>query len=347
MSVGKVKSSKKFNNGEVLFHEKDRAKSLFIIQKGQIRLFLKKGDGYVDLGLIKPGEVVGEMGYFDLQEPRRSCSASAVGETEVIEITYEAFKAIMKNTNPWIQIIISTLVERMKVSNEKLKKLESNSVGYSAKGKGGGYKFYNLSEVIKILSTIYLVTSDRGKEVEDGHSIHLNELNNFLFDIYNVKNSVFEEFLLLLEELKILTRKPDEDELLKLIVVHDIKLMSQLMSFLEAQRLATDEKAVNVSDKCQMMLEKIIQVLEEKESKTETAILNVTEVIKYFDEQKIAVSEIDLVDANRMKFTSDIIVSDTNQSTCEVNYPKLKKALPAIQLLNAIKRVNESRKNPN
>lgn len=344
MVVSKQKNLKRFKNGEIIFHEKDKAESLFIVQKGQIRLFLKKGEGYVDLGLLKTGEVLGEMGYFDSGDPRRSCSASVVGEAEVIEITYESFKAIMKSTNPWIQIIISTLVERMKVSNEKIKKLESNSVGYSSKGKGSGYKFYNLSEVIKILSTVYLVTSERGKEVENGHGIHLNELNGFLFDIYNVKYTVFEEFLLLLEELQILTRQPDEDNLLKFIVIHNLKMMSQLTSFLESQRLATDEKAVKISERCQMMLEKILQDLEDKNETSEKAIVNITELIKYFDEQKIPISELDLSDSNKMKFTSDILVSASSESTCEVDYPKLKKALPAIRLLNAIKKANETRK---
>lgn len=345
MNVSKQKSLKRFKNGQVLFHEKDKAKSLFIVQKGQIRLFLKKGAGYVDLGLIRGGEVIGEMGYFDTEDPRRSCSASAVGDLEVIEITYESFGSIMKSTNPWIQIIISTLVERMKSSNDKIKKLESNSVGYAAKGKGGGYKFYNLSEVIKILCTIYLVVSDQGEEVEGGHGIHLNNLNNYLFDIYNVKFTVFEEFILLLEGLKIITRQPDEDDLLKYIVVHDLKMMSQLSSFLESQRLATDEKAVKISERCQMMLEKIVEVLEEENKKTENAVISITNIIKYFDEQKIAVSELDLTDANKMKFTGDITVSSSNEASCEVDYPKLKKALPAIKLLNAIKKENETRKN--
>ena len=82
---------------------------------------MKKGAGYVDLGLIRGGEVIGEMGYFNSEDPRRSCSASAVGDLEVIEITYESFGSIMKSTNPWIQIIISTLVERMKVVTKKLR----------------------------------------------------------------------------------------------------------------------------------------------------------------------------------------------------------------------------------
>jgi len=345
MVVSKQKNLRRFKNAQVIFHEKDKAESLFIVQKGQVRLFLKKGEGYVDLGLIKVGEVIGEMGYFDADDPRRSCSASAVGETEVIEITYESFKTIMKSTNPWIQIIITTLIQRLKGNNEKIKKLESNSVGYSSKGKGSGYKFYNLSEVIKILSTIYLVTADKGKQEEEGYGIHLNELNGFLFDIYNVKFTVFEEFILLLEELGILKRTPDEDNLLKYIIISDLKMMSQLMSFLESQRLAADDKAVKISERCQMLLEKILEDLEAKNETSEKPVISVSELIKHFDEQKIAISELDLTDSNRMKFTSDILVSASNESTCEVDYPKLKKALPAIRLLNAIKKVNETRRN--
>ena len=118
-----------------MFHEKDKANSLFIVQKGNIRLFSKKGAGYIDLAMVQPGEVIGEMGYFDNKNLRRSrCSASAVGEAEAIEVSYEGFDGIMESLNPWVSTIIKTLVERLKGSNEKVKKTESNSLGY----KGGG-----------------------------------------------------------------------------------------------------------------------------------------------------------------------------------------------------------------
>ena len=77
-----LKEIKYYQHGDVLFHEKDKANSLFIVQKGNIRLFSKKGAGYIDLAMVQPGEVIGEMGYFDNKNLRRSCSASAVGEAE-------------------------------------------------------------------------------------------------------------------------------------------------------------------------------------------------------------------------------------------------------------------------
>ena len=83
----------------------------------------------------------------------------------------------MDTLNPWVNTIIRTLVDRLKVSNDKLRQYENNSTGY---GANKAYKFFNLTEVIRILTTLYLVSSDRGKEDEDGVVIHLSVLQNLL-----------------------------------------------------------------------------------------------------------------------------------------------------------------------
>ena len=335
-----LKNNKFFQHGEILFHEKDKANSLFIVQKGSVRLFLKKGSGYIDLAMVKAGEVIGEMGYFDNQSLRRSCSASAVGETEVIEISYEGFKGIMSSLNPWINTIIKTLVERLKTSNDKVKKYESNSLGY----KGGrSYKFFNLTEVIRILTTIYLVTNDRGSKVEDGHIIHLNDLNGFVFDIYNIKPAVYEEFLLLIQRLEMVEMRKDDDGLMKNLLVRDIDLFKQLTNFLESERLATEEKSVNISDKCEMLLDKILEQLNSGGSSEEKQVAKLTPIIKFFDEKKIALSEEDLADATEMGLAGEILINSDKETTAEINFTRLQKALPAIKLINSIKKANDQK----
>ena len=273
-----VKNNRYFQHGEILFHEKDKADSLFIVQKGSVRLFLKKGTGYIDLAMVNAGEVIGEMGYFDTKSLRRSCSASAVGETEVIEISYEGFKGIMSSLNPWVNTIIKTLVERLKVSNDKVKKYESNSLGY----KGGReYKFFNLTEVIKILTTVYLVVSERGKKVEDGVLIHTNDLNGFVFDIYNIRPTVYEEFILLIQKLQMIEMRKDDDGLMKNLLVKDIGLFKQLTNFLESERLATEDKSVNISDKCELLLDKILEQLSSSGSSDEKQTAKLSPIIKF------------------------------------------------------------------
>jgi len=118
--------------GEVLFSAGEVATSLYIIQQGQLRLYLPKGRGFVEIAVLRAGEVIGEMGYFDEKNPRRSCSASANVTTLIVEISYPAFSKTMDGLNPWFKTIITTLVKRLKTANDKIKRLES-SVGFDEK----------------------------------------------------------------------------------------------------------------------------------------------------------------------------------------------------------------------
>ena len=65
-SEKKAKSGlKTYRPGEIIFREKEFSESLYIIQKGQVRLFTAKGKGFVEIGILRSGEVIGEMAYFD------------------------------------------------------------------------------------------------------------------------------------------------------------------------------------------------------------------------------------------------------------------------------------------
>ncbi|MCY4523660.1 MAG: cyclic nucleotide-binding domain-containing protein, partial [Halobacteriovoraceae bacterium] len=89
--------------GDILFREDDKAESLFIIQKGLIRLFRPKGSGFVDINILRVGEVIGEMAYFDKKSRQRSCSASALVETEIIEVSFVVLDKLIKGLNPWFK----------------------------------------------------------------------------------------------------------------------------------------------------------------------------------------------------------------------------------------------------
>lgn len=144
--------------GQVLFNEGDYAESMYIIQKGQLRLFRPKGKGFVELAVLRSGEVIGEMSYFDPASKRRSASAAAITTTDVIEISFVALEKTMAALNPWFKTLINTLAERLRKTNERIKELESNSVGYSS-----DYKFFQAADVVKMLSLFFLMFSKYGR----------------------------------------------------------------------------------------------------------------------------------------------------------------------------------------
>lgn len=119
-----------YKPSDIIFNQNDPADCLYIIQKGQIRLFIPKGKGFVELAILRAGEVIGEMAYFDDKASRRSCSAQAIVTTEVIRISFKAFEKTMAGLNPWFKTIINTLADRLRKTNDKVRELEGNSVGF-------------------------------------------------------------------------------------------------------------------------------------------------------------------------------------------------------------------------
>ena len=136
--------------GQVLFNEGDEAVSMFIVQKGQLRMYRPKGKGFVEIAVLRAGEVLGEMSYFDPETNKRNASAAAITYTEVIEVSYNAVEKTMATLNPWFKTLINTLATRLRKSNERIKALENNSVGFS-----GEFKFFQSADIVKILSLLF------------------------------------------------------------------------------------------------------------------------------------------------------------------------------------------------
>src|SRR5690606_1327510 len=157
----------------------DIASSLFIIQKGQVRLYKPKGKGYIELAVLRAGEVIGEMAYFDEDGSgkKRSCSASAITPVEIIEISFAAFGKTMESLNPWFKTIINTVVTRLRKANGRIRELEDNQASISYSGKHTGYEFMKPIEVMRILGTLFLVFKAHGEALGSALSVNRKVLS--------------------------------------------------------------------------------------------------------------------------------------------------------------------------
>ena len=341
--AGKKSGIRQFKPGDVLFNENDPAESLYIIQSGQIRLYRPKGRGYVDIAILRSGEVIGEMAYFDEKASRRSCSAAAIVTTEVIEISFKAFAKTMSGLNPWFKTIINTLADRLRKTNEKVKALESNSVGFGAGGKVGDYVFFHSGDIVKMLSTMYLVFKTHAEEKEGFVEIHENKLKFYLLDVYNVNEVKWEEFKQLLRNEAMMEVGLDEDKLPKMLKVKNIDSFRAMLVFFNTQRVTEDSKKLVISDKCQTFLKSILDQFVAKGLVEERVEADLSAIIDRFKEKNIPISDDDLVDAITAGICDDILVGSGNKLTTTVNYNKLKKLYPCIKMMNAVKKINESK----
>ena len=343
-ATSKKSGIKTFQAGEVLFHEGDKAESLYIIQKGQIRLYRPKGKGFVDLAILRSGEVIGEMAYFDEENRKRSCSAASIVSTDVIEISFPAFEKTMQGLNPWFKTIINTLAERLRKTNEKVKQLESNSVGFGQGGKVSDYVFFHTNDVMKILSTLHLVITTLGEKKDSGlWEVHKNKLNFYLFDIYNVSEIKYEEFQPLMIELGLMSIAKDDDGLPKIIQVKKPDDLKSMVVFLNTQRRIEDSKKLIISAKCERFLNRIAEQLDSKGVKEPKAQADISAILKDFSDRNVPITDSDFKEAISAGLAEDILVGEGNKLTAVVEYHKIKKLLPSIRLTNAIKKVNEAK----
>ncbi len=334
---------KKLKPKEILFRENDPAESLFIIQRGQIRLFKPKGRGYIELAILRAGEVIGEMAYFDEKQSRRSASAEALVSTEVIEISFKAFGKTMANLNPWFKTIINTLANRLRATNDRVKQLEANSVGFGKGGRIAGYKFFHNQDLVRLFSLAYMVFKTHGKLQGNKLCVNQKTLKFYLFDIFAIQEVKYIEFMELMKNESVIDILSDSEGNPNILAISNVERLRGFLEFFNTQRMLSDEKQLNISHKCEIFLRKILDQILKKGFKGDLINVNISAILDEFKEKNMDIDKDDLRDAIDEGFVKDLIVDKGNIITAEVNYAMLRKMYSAIRIMNAVKRLNEQK----
>lgn len=335
-----------YQPGEMIFSVKDTAKSLFIIQKGQIRLFIPKGKGYVDLAVLRPGEVIGEMAYFYGEKAKmRSCSAAAVNTVELIEIPFEKFEKTIESLNPWFKVIVNTLADRVRSSNEKIRELESDSVGYSG-GRKGDYTFFQNIDIVRGLAYLYMIFKAQADVSGKTYKLAKDKLKIFMVDIFGYKETKLEEFIYLLEAEGFITLEEGEDGRKNIICINDLDLYRTLFMFFNSQRLTEEDKKMTVSFKCEEFLSRIKdKVKDATPDEKGFVFVKLTPILEDFKKDKLQIDMDDFEQAIKHKIAEDPMSDpDGGGLGANVNLKRLMSLWPNIQLTNAVTRFNDSKK---
>lgn len=337
---------------EMLFNDNDPAESLYIIKSGQIRLFKPKGRGFVEIAILRAGEVIGEMAYFDKKQRRRSAAAQAIVTTQIAEITFKNFAKTMSGMNPWFKIIVHTLADRLRSTNDRVKQLESNSVGFGKDGKVANYVFFHNIDIVRLFSVFYMVFKTFGSQQGEAARfvVSLNNVKLYATEIFNVQEVKFIEFLEILKTESLVELTNDKDGNPTILATNNVDRLRILFNFFNSQRLLTDEKQIKISPKCQTFLNRILEQLVKKGFKpqknekgeiVETAKANISSILNDFKEKNAPIFKEDLDDAVSEGLVSEVVVDKGGLLVSDVHYEKLRRTLPAVKMLNAIKKVNE------
>lgn len=113
---------KTYKPGQVLFNEAEPSNSIFIIQKGAVSIRKMKAKTYVEVAKCAPGEVLGELSFFDRLP--RSATAVAIMDVEVVEIPFEAMDKIYQSIPDYMKTIVAALADRLRKANETIRLLQ-------------------------------------------------------------------------------------------------------------------------------------------------------------------------------------------------------------------------------
>ncbi len=337
-STQKKSGIKVLQPGEVLFNEGDAAVSMYIIQKGQLRLYRPKGKGFIELAVLRTGEMLGEMSYFDPDSKRRSASAAAITHTEVIEISFAALEKTMTSLNPWFKTLINTLAERLRKSNEKVKAFENNSIGFS-----GEFKFFQSADVVKILSILFLTFRSLAENKEGKWVLHMSKLKTYAIDIFNVNEAKLEEFIQLLITEKIIEVAADEDGSPKNLIIKEPETFRIFQVFFNTQRSMKDDRKLIISNKCEKFLIKVLETVEGQEAIDGKIEVDLSAIVNHFKEYNLGIALDDFQGAKNAKFCGEYKMEDNGRVTTVINLDYLKRMFPVIRFMNALNRVNDAK----
>ncbi|HEX4878386.1 MAG TPA: cyclic nucleotide-binding domain-containing protein, partial [Limnobacter sp.] len=99
--------------GDTLFHQGDASHQFYLILQGQLRGQRMRPDGQMDLTLaFFPGEMIGELGFFD--HSPRTLSISAKRDSVLLAIDHDALARFGEHGHAVYQHLIRVLVSRFK-----------------------------------------------------------------------------------------------------------------------------------------------------------------------------------------------------------------------------------------
>ncbi len=342
--------------GETIFNDGDPADSLYIIQKGQIRLFKPKGKGFVELAVLRAGEVIGEMAYFDEDGSgrKRSCSAAALTNVEIIEISFGAFSKTMQSLNPWFKTIINTLATRLRRTNFRVKELEDNQA--SSYGlKPGSYEFIKPFEVMRILGTLFLIFKAHGEAKFQALTLSRKVLTLYTADMYQIMEAKLESIMNILIEFGWMEIREDEDKLPNLILLKNVEIVRQLFLTYNTERHLPDDKKMHITER---FARAVTKILEDSQGKALIEIPNIRidsenppKFTKYFDltatiegfkEKKIPFNIDHLKDGESLGVFGEAANLD-GKMVVEIDLVKLQKLAPIIRFMNAVRALNEEK----
>lgn len=183
---------KNLKKGDILFKEGDSSEAMYVIKSGKITITKLKGSSEITLAELGPGDMVGEMAFFD-QKPR-SAGARANTDVAVIELPFKALNAQLQNMPEWLKAIMRTVNNHLRNANQKIKNLEK-----SVEEEESAFPPHLINRLMAILG---FVTSKFGEKEAEAITIPAGTLRRYTIQVFQQPTNKMQKLMEILQGFK-------------------------------------------------------------------------------------------------------------------------------------------------
>ena len=224
--------------GEILFREGDTSDAMYVIKSGKIAITKAKGSSEINLAELGPGDMLGEMAFFD-NKPR-SAGARAISDAQIIELPFKALNAQFKTFPEWLKAIMRTVNTHLRNANVKIKNLE--------KVADDDATYFTPHLVTRLAAVLGLVGSKYGEKVPEGVLVPPNRLRNYTIQIFQQPTSKMTKFQEVLQGLGHL-KLEELGEGKQKITLFSPEMIMNFVDFYNEWIFKADDKRTTIEDK--------------------------------------------------------------------------------------------------
>ncbi|WP_119679180.1 Crp/Fnr family transcriptional regulator [Indioceanicola profundi] len=111
-----------YETGEPVFQEGDPGDSLYVVEKGRVRIWTGDPERPTILGIVEEGGVFGEMAIFD-KKPRMA-NASADAESVLMRMPATVMRESLYGADPLLRQLVQILIDNVRNMARRIDELE-------------------------------------------------------------------------------------------------------------------------------------------------------------------------------------------------------------------------------
>jgi CRP/FNR family transcriptional regulator, cyclic AMP receptor protein len=236
MSGQKIVTLKK--KGDELFKEGANPDAMYVIKKGRLAITKVKGKTKITLAELKPGDLLGEMAFFD-KSPRSAGAQAAMDDTEVIELPFIALDQQWQSLPAWVKSIVKAINGHLRRANVRIRQLERT--------KEEETEMFPSHTINALMATLGLVTEHYGKEVEGGVEVPSGWLRDYTIQVYQLPTYKMSKLCEVMAEFGLMTVE-DLGEDQTRYVVKDKQFIFDFVEFYRLQLFSEKAKKLAVNE---------------------------------------------------------------------------------------------------